>query len=45
MCLNKQDSEYASGPKYTKIPNYGSVLNMPALHSVVNMPEYALREF
>ena len=50
MCLNKQDPEYASGPKYVKILNkanfeYGRVLNMRALHSVLNMPEYALTEF
>ena len=25
MCLNKQDSEYASGPKYAK---YAKILNM-----------------
>ena len=24
---------------------YGSLLNMRALHSVINMPEYALTEF
>ena len=28
MCLNKQDSEYASGLKYAKILNYGKVLAM-----------------
>ena len=42
MCLNKWDSEYASGPKYSE---YGRVLNMQALHSVLNMQEYALAEF
>ena len=45
ICLNKQDSEYALGPKYAKISEYGRVLNMRALHSVLNMPEYALTEF
>ena len=48
MYLNKQDSEYASGPKYVKIlnmANFGRVLNMRALHRVLNMPEYALTEF
>ena len=49
MCLYKQDSEYASGPKYAKIliwqsSKYGRVLNVRALHSVLNMPEYALTE-
>ena len=42
MCLNKWDSEYASGPKYSE---YGRVLNMRELHSVLNMQEYALAEF
>ena len=28
MCLYKQDSEYASGPKYVKILLYDKVLNM-----------------
>ena len=48
MCLNEQDSEYASGLKYAKILNmakYGRVINMQALRSVLNMPEYALTEF
>ena len=51
MGLNKLDSEYASGPKYTKLLNmakfseYGRVLYMRALHNVLNMPEYALTEF
>ena len=50
ICLNKQDSEYASGPKYAKILNkanseYGRILNMRTLYSVLNMPEYALTEF
>ena len=51
MYLNKQDSEYALGPKYAKILNmakfwiwqdsqYASVL-----HSVLDMSEYALAEF
>ena len=43
MCLNKQ--EYALGPKYAKIlsiasSEYGNVLNMQTLHSVLNMPEW-----
>ena len=47
MCLNKQDSEYNYGSKYPKILNManfesGRVLNMRALHSVLNTPEYAL---
>ena len=50
MCLDKQDSEYALGPKYAKILNIGKfwiwqVLNMGALHSVLNMPGYVLTEF
>ena len=43
ICL-KRDAEYASGPKYAKIwqsSEYGRVLNMRALHSILNMPEYA----
>ena len=44
MCLYKQDFEYAWGPKYAKSSEYGRVLNMLALHSVLNMPEYALTE-
>ena len=28
MCLYKQDSEYASSPKYAKNSEYGKVLNM-----------------
>ena len=49
MGLYKQDSEYALGPKYAKFwiwqsSEYGWVLNMRALHSVLNMPEYALTE-
>ena len=49
MCLPKQDTEYALG---LKIPmpifwiwqgsENGRVLNMRALHSVLNMPEYAV---
>ena len=31
----RQNSEYASGSEYTK------VLNMPELHRVLSMPEYA----
>ena len=38
MFLNKQDSEYASGPEYAKISEYGRVLNMQELHKVLNMP-------
>ena len=47
MCLNKQDSEYAWGPKNFGGQNseYGKALNMRVLHSVQNMPEYALKEF
>ena len=46
MSLNKQNFENALGPKYVKLLNmgnseYGRVLNMRALHSVLNMPEYA----
>ena len=42
MCLYKQDSEYALGPKYVKSLNMAGYI---ALHSIVNMPEYALTEF
>ena len=48
MFLNKRDSQYASGPEYAEILNiwqnseYDRVLNMTALHSVLNIPEYAL---
>ena len=28
MCLNKQDSEYPSGPKYEQTSKYDKVLNM-----------------
>ena len=48
MYLNKQDSEHASGLKYAKygkILNVAGVLNMRALHSVLNMPEYTLTKF
>ena len=55
MCQNKRDSQYASGSKYAKILNmvkdlrhiaeYGRVLNMRVLYSVLNMPAYALTEF
>ena len=52
MCLNKQDSEYPSRPKYhdkilnmTKSSEYDRVLNMRGLHSVLNMSEYVLIEF
>ena len=50
MCLYKQDFEYASSPEYAKILKmqsfeYGRVLNMLALKSVLDMPEYVLTEF
>ena len=47
MSQYKQDSEYASGPKYAKILNMenGSVLNMLPLQSVLDIPEYGLTEF
>ena len=51
MCLYKQDSEYARGPKYAKILSIakfwknGRVLNMLALHNILDMPEYTLTEF
>ena len=49
MCLNIQDSEYPSSPKYAKIPNMAKFRiwqgSQCALHSVLNMPEYALAEF
>ena len=39
-------------PKYARLLNmawqmseYGKVLNMQALHNVLNMPEYALTKF
>ena len=38
MYLYKQDSEYALRPKYSE---YGRVLTMRALQSILNMPEYA----
>ena len=49
MCLLKQDTEYALGPKIPT-PKFwiwqssenGRVLNMRALHSILNMPEYAV---
>ena len=49
MCLNKQYSEYASGPKYAKILNMAKFwtwqgVNMRALHSVLNMPEHDFTE-
>ena len=50
MCLDKQDSEYASGPKYGKILNMAKfwichrVLNIGAFHGLLNMPEYVLTE-
>ena len=53
MCIYKQDSEYASGPKYAKILNMekfriwqgSQYAAMRTLYSVLNMPEYALAEF
>ena len=50
MRLNKQDSEYALGPNYSKILNIAKfwickVLNMKALHSILEIQEYALTEF
>ena len=50
MCLQKHDSEYALGPKYTKCliwqsSEYGRVLNMQTLHSVLKLSEYPLAEF
>ena len=44
MCLKKQDSEYVSRPIYAEILNmanseYGRVISMRALHSVLDMPE------
>ena len=50
MCLNKQDSEYASDPKYAKILNMARFLiwegsQMRVLQSVPSMPEYPLTEF
>ena len=44
MCLYKQDSEYTSAPEYAQIRNMAE-FSMPALHSALNMPEYALIEF
>ena len=43
--VNKQDYQYVSVPKYDKSFEYGKVLNMRALHCILNMPEYALTEF
>ena len=38
MCLNKQDSENATGPKYDKILNMAKCLIWQcSLHSVLNM--------
>ena len=45
MCVYKQDFKYASGRKYAKYAKYGKVLNVLALHTVLDMPEYALTEF
>ena len=28
MCLNKQDFEHTSGPKYLKLWNYGTLINI-----------------
>ena len=47
MCLYKQDSEYALGATCAiwQSSEYGRALNMLALHSILNMPEYALTGF
>ena len=50
ISLNNQDSEYAEVPKYDKILNtknseYDRVLNMRALHSILNVSKHALAEF
>ena len=51
ICLNKQDSECALGPKIRsscpefwiwQSSEYCRVLNMQALHSNLNMPDYTL---
>ena len=49
-CLNKQDFAYVSGPKFANFwiwqsTEYGRVLNMRALQSILNMPEYDLTQF
>ena len=41
--LNKQDSEYTSGSEYVQILNVAGF--SICKHYVVNMPEYAFREF
>ena len=50
MCPYKQDSEYALGINMQILwiwqsSEYGRVLNMRALHSVLNMRRYALAKF
>ena len=52
MCLIKQDSKYAWGPKYARILKMVKFwiwlyefFNMQALRSILNMPEYAFIEF
>ena len=40
----KQSSEYVTCPKYAKVLNMAG-FSMQALHSILNMPEYALTEF
>ena len=49
VSLNNQDSEYAEVPKYDKSLNtknfeYGRILNMRALHRILNASKYALAE-
>ena len=44
VCLNKEASDYALGPICQK-SEYGRVLIVLALHSVLNLPEYVLTEF
>ena len=48
MCLYKHDSEYASGPKYSKILKIWQsfrAVNMRALHSALNMQKYGFAGF
>ena len=44
VCLTKQDSDYALGP-ICQNSEYGRVLIMLALHSVLNIPEFVLTGF
>ena len=43
MCLNKQDSEYALGPKYAEIPNMAKfwIWQVSQLASIAQRSEYA----